>query len=173
MTPDGQQTCINIPVSGIPNGLNYDLGLTGVTLSLTNPDLSDVEISLISPSGNTYILIDNNDISGTILSNVTISSLGTPIDDAFPPYSGNYRPDTYGLKWCDINDNINVGDGVWQVCIDIPSWGDPGNLLLVELDFGYGGESNYVQQVAVNDVNDLNIPLICCLLYTSQSPRDR
>ena len=160
-TPDGSTTCVNIPVTGVAGALNYDYGLISMTLSLTNPDLSDVEVTLIDPAGNSHTVIGSYDLSGTTLSNVTISSTGTPIDDETGTYSGTYRPDTYGLNWCEINNNTSVGDGTWQVCVNVPSWGSAGAITLAELNFGVEAESIYGTNVATNSITDPSIPVIC------------
>ena len=137
--PDVKTTDVPIYVSGESGTLGGGAALTSVDLSLFHTWDSDLEISLISPAGQTVMLSNHNGYRGHNFGNpfncpveVTHFTDGAAVAiGAAPlPYIGSYRPDAPLTGF-----SAGSPNGVWTLRIIDGSGGDVGVLEYVKLNF--------------------------------------
>lgn len=156
----GADGCISVNVTGLSGALNHDLGLLSISFDITHPDVSDFDITLTSPSGTVYTLVQNYNMAGSNYTATVIDDMGSDITDASAPYTGNFRPSQFEDNLCAINNNVEVGDGTWTLCADNWSLGAAGTINSFELTFGSNAGSIYGTNVATDQIEP-STPFIC------------
>lgn len=131
---DEAETNFTLNVSGLSGNLDTsNFGLESVCINLTHTYLSDLDIRLISPSGQSVLLISAVGGGGDNFQNTCLNSdASTPISEGNPPFTGTFRPSgQMGL----LNNN-QPGNGTWTLKITDTFGGDAGNLLSWNITFG-------------------------------------
>lgn len=124
-------TCFPVNVTGIGN-INNVYGIASVCINITHTWDSDLEISLVSPSGTTIMLSNQNGGSGDNYTNTCFSATGTTtIANGFAPFTGTYLPDD-PLGTFNNGQNAN---GIWQLCIQDVFGGQVGTLNSFSITF--------------------------------------
>ncbi len=114
------EVCFPVSVNGIGNIDGKILGLESVSVDITFPLDSILEIYLKSPNGTDSIALSvRNNIKSKKQANFTntvfTNNTNNPIWTATPPFTGSFLPDgILGL----INDGRNA-DGQWNLCIKV------------------------------------------------------
>jgi subtilisin-like proprotein convertase family protein len=125
----------NLSVSGIsPSVMNGSYGLKQVCLDLTHPNLNEVMIQLISPSGQKIEVVNDVPQGGANYTNTCFDgSATTSINSGTAPFTGQYRPTGYiGM----LNDGSGA-NGNWQLQVKIWNFfGSAGTLNSWSLTFG-------------------------------------
>jgi subtilisin-like proprotein convertase family protein len=132
--PTGNDFVFTMPVSGLPSAMDASFGVTQVCVNLSHPDLTEIAIEIMSPSGKTVELVANNPSGGPDYLNTCFDgSAGSSITTGSAPYSGTFRPTGYmGI----LNNGTNP-NGNWKLLIKI--WnvaGIPGTLNSWSITFG-------------------------------------
>lgn len=122
-------------VSGLPKSkINNLYGLEKITLNITHPNVSDLEVHLVAPDGTDVILFNNVGGTGNNFTNTALKkTYTTPIAAGTAPFTGNYLPQgDMGL----FNNNQN-SSGTWNLRIrdNIPFF-NSGSVVSWELRFG-------------------------------------
>src|SRR5579884_1176015 len=105
-------------------GMSGAVTRVAVTLNVTHSFDSDLQMTLISPSGTRVLLVDQVGGSGQNFTNTTLDdSAHIVIDDGSPPFTGTYSPD-HPLSALD-GQNAN---GNWTLEVSDLSAGDSGTL---------------------------------------------
>lgn len=155
------QVCFNVNVTGLSSNLYSAFGLVNVTLNITHPYVSDLEIVLKSPTGVQTILSSNNGGAGANYTGTVFTmSAGTNITAGIAPFSGSYIPeDSYYPQ----NSGQN-GNGTWQLCITDEVGLDAGTLNSWSITFGTGATGS-TAPAANPPATDAacSAPLICNL----------
>jgi subtilisin-like proprotein convertase family protein len=114
ITNDGMPTYFLLPVSGLPAQLNGSFGVETVCINISHPDVKELFIYLVSPSGIKVELTDGNSCDGPDYSGTCfISSLSNSVTLASTPYSGSYKPIGYlGRFQNGMNPN-----GTWKLYV--------------------------------------------------------
>jgi subtilisin-like proprotein convertase family protein len=88
----GQETYFTLPVSGL-NNVDTLFGLEAITIDVTHPEVEELEISLISPSGVEVTLTGVYSCKGTnyVATTFKNGSAG-PITSVSAPYTGTFSP---------------------------------------------------------------------------------
>ena len=124
-------TQVVMPVAA-PNGLIIDLN---VAINITHPRISDLSISLTSPSGKTISLTGDLTAAGANMNTTFDDSAPTGIGSGTPPYTGIFRP-SQPLTTFESDDP----DGVWRLLIIDSALGPVGvarlNSWALDLTFG-------------------------------------
>lgn len=131
---DEAETNYTLNVSGLSGNLDTsNFGLETVCINLTHTYLSDLEIRLISPSGQSVLLISAVGGGGDNFQNTCLNThASTPINEGNAPFTGTFRPSgQMGL----LNNNQS-GNGTWTLKITDTFGGDAGNLLSWNITFG-------------------------------------
>ena len=135
-----------------------DLPITDINVSvdITHTYVEDLTLTLIAPSGEEVILIQNQGGSGNNFTNTVFDAeASTAIQSASPPFSGTFRP----LGDLSTLNNIS-GRGTWQLQVTDNAAQDVGTINNVQLTICFNG------QVSPNDDDDIfpnnedNCPLI-------------
>jgi subtilisin-like proprotein convertase family protein len=124
--PTGNDVVFTQAISGLPASMNGSFGITQLCINLSHPDLTEIAIELMSPSGKTVEMVANNPTGGPDYLNTCFDgSATTHITGGSSPYSGTFRPTGYmGL----LNNGANP-NGNWKLLVKI--WniaGIPGTL---------------------------------------------
>jgi subtilisin-like proprotein convertase family protein len=132
--PTGNDVVFTQIVSGLGPSMNSSFGITQLCLNLSHPDLTEVSIELVSPSGKSVEMVSNNPTGGPDYLNTCFDgSAGSSITAGTAPYTGSFRPTGYmGL----FNNGSNP-NGAWKLLIKI--WniaGVPGTLNSWSITFG-------------------------------------
>lgn len=132
--PDNNTTTLYpINVSGIANNINSSFGLTSVTLNISHAQVSDLTISLVSPTGTNVVLsLHNGGMNANYTNTIFSMNATVPIGLGTPPFTGTYIPDN---SLNGFNNNQNP-IGIWNLEIldDFPTVS--GTLLSASLFFG-------------------------------------
>lgn len=132
--PTGNDVVFTQFVSGIPGPMNASYGITQVCVNLSHPDLTEIAIELVSPSGKSVEMVANNPAGGPDYLNTCFDgTAGVSINSGTSPYTGTYRPTGY----MGIFNNGSSANGTWKLLIKI--WniaGIPGTLNSWSMTFG-------------------------------------
>lgn len=123
----GSNTYFYLTVSGIsPGNMDLNYGLKEICLDITHPNVSELTIQLVSPTGRIVELVMNNPVGGSNYTGTCFSGTATTsIQAGSPPFTGMFRPIGY---IGDIN-NGGPANGTWQLIIKAWNfWGSPGTL---------------------------------------------
>ena len=151
----GDNATVDIPLT--VSGLNTGILDVNVTLNITHPYASDLEIWLIAPDNTAILLVnrpqfetvheDGDDFINTVLDDQG----GSPIAGALAPFTGTFTPEEAlsGLNGKDPN-------GVWKLRIRDWRWEDVGELNSVSLFIRSGEEEPAVSgwRIFLDENND-------------------
>jgi subtilisin-like proprotein convertase family protein len=124
---DNQTTNFQTNVSGLPTSINQtSFGLERICVNLNHTWDADLTISIVSPDGNTSILVSGAGDSGDNFTNTCfVWDAPTSVYEAGPPFTGDLRPDeAYGA----LNNNQNP-NGVWKLRVTDSYGGDDGDVI--------------------------------------------
>jgi len=131
---DLQTVSDSVLVSGLPTVLNTG-DLSTVCININHTYVSDMSISLISPSGTVFDLSSGNGGSGDNYTNTCFDmSAAASIVGATAPFSGSYIPE--GAGGFDVFNSENP-NGYWKIQIYDAFNGDQGTLTNFALTFEY------------------------------------
>ncbi len=131
---DNAESSFIMNVAGLSANLDTtNFGLETVCINLTHTYLSDLEIRLISPSGQSVLLVSgvgggNDNFQNTCLN----TDAGTNIAEGSAPFTGTFRPSGQMGK---LNNNQS-GNGTWTLKITDLEDQDFGNLISWNITFG-------------------------------------
>lgn len=131
---DNNQTNFTQTVSGLTSNLDTNnFGLETVCININHSYVEDLEIRLVSPSGQSVLLIASVGGNGNNFTNTCLNvDAGVAIADGTAPFTGTFRPSgQMGM----LNNNQS-GNGVWTLKIADLANGDFGNLVSWKLTFG-------------------------------------
>lgn len=131
---DQAESDFTMNVSGLAANLDTSsFGLETVCINLTHTYDADLEIRLISPSGQSVLLISSVGGGGHNFQNTCLrTDAATAIAEGSPPFTGTFRPSgQMGL----LNNNQS-GNGTWTLKISDLYDGDAGDLISWNLTFG-------------------------------------
>lgn len=111
---DHQLTCLPIVVSGLSSSIDSSYGICSVCFTINHGSIGNLDISLVSPDGDTVKLVNNQGGTGTSYQGTCLSNAGiTPITNASSPFSNTYIPEN-SLNYFNSGRNPN---GTWYLCI--------------------------------------------------------
>jgi subtilisin-like proprotein convertase family protein len=121
----GNDVVFTLNVS-IPSAMNATWGLKQVNINFSQPDLTEVAIHLVSPSGRMVELIKDNPAGGPDYLNTTFDgAAATSICSGTSPYTGTYRPTGF-IGQFNNGENAN---GNWKLLIQIWNIASPPGIL--------------------------------------------
>lgn len=149
--PDVSTSDFTVNVSGLsPAALNNVHGLVQVCLDLNHTYVSDLNISLISPSGNIIVLVNHvggggQDFIGTCLNDASTNAIAM----GSAPFTGTYSPsENIGS----LNDGTN-GNGIWTLSIRDDAGADTGFLNNWSIHFDTGAPVPFM-------LSSSNLPIV-------------
>lgn len=119
-----------IPVSGLPNTINQSFGLSRVCFDVKHTDKTRLNLILVSPSGNSVILVEGQGSAGENFTGTCVGLDGVPFQAGVPPYTGTFLP-TGNLG------NFNSGidpNGTWML-IAFDNSPDTGHISFASITF--------------------------------------
>ena len=144
LIPDNEQQIeFPVTVSGLSaTTLNSTFGLKQVCLNITHSYDSDLNVSLVSPSGVVINLFSGVGGSGDNFTNTCLSQTATAsIVSGTPPFSGTFKPqETLG----NMNNGIQNPNGTWKLRILDTYPADQGTLLNFSIIFGTNAATPFV-----------------------------
>jgi|688.fasta_scaffold11626_9 subtilisin-like proprotein convertase family protein len=149
--PDVSTSDFNLNISTLsPSTLNASHGLKKVCLDINHTYVSDLNISLISPSGNVIVLIGNIGGGGqNFTSTCLVDASSDLIGAGTAPFTGIYKP-TEDLG--NINDGTS-GNGIWTLSIRDDAAADTGILFNWSLEFDTGATAPFL-------LTSSNLPIV-------------
>ena len=120
------QTCFAINVTGVGNINTTINGLASVCLTITHPNVDELEVLLKAPDGTVVPLtIQNGGTGNNYTSTCFTASAATSIKFATAPFTGTFLPEGYLGS---VNNGQNA-NGTWSLCIqDRRNSGNAGTL---------------------------------------------
>ena len=109
----------------ISGTIGVDFFIENVSIDITHTFTDDLEITLISPSGTSLILTDDNGGTGEDFTNTVFQDGGADITAASAPFTGTFEPE--GGTFASTFDGENV-NGLWTLNIVDDAGGDDGTL---------------------------------------------
>ena len=107
------QTCFTRNVTGV-GVINRTYGLASVCITITHPNVDELEIVLTAPDGTVVPLSIQNGGSGNNYTNTCFTATATtPIKFGTAPFNGSYLPEGYIGA---VNNGQNA-NGAWRLCI--------------------------------------------------------
>jgi len=156
--PDaGAELLIDLEVSGLPVTMNEFFGLETACLTITHTYISDLNITLISPTGVAVDLSSGNGGDSDFYTNTCFNqSAETSIIAGQSPYDGTFRPEG---SLAQINNGSNP-NGTWRLhLIDVAAQ-DEGDLLSWSISFGnapaipYSYSGGFLPIVSINTLGN-------------------
>jgi subtilisin-like proprotein convertase family protein len=135
ITDDGAINDFTLTIDDLPSEmLNADYGLVSVCLNISHSWISDLDIRLITPSGENIMLTSGQGGDTDYYYNTCFTNdASTHILNGVPPYNGNFLPFT---PLGNVN-NGQSGNGTWTIKIlDTYAYADGGDLVNWILTFG-------------------------------------
>jgi subtilisin-like proprotein convertase family protein len=172
-----QPSTFNITVNGInPSMLGTDFALKSVCVTINHNNVSDLQISLMSPSGIIVPLAvgvggTGNNFSGTCFSMTATN----PIANGTAPFNNTYVPQG---NLNDFNNNVELVNGVWKLRIQDISAGTSGTLSGWSMTFGSMPFSSSNLPIVVLNTNggtivdDPKIPVGMKIIYNGVGQRN-
>ncbi len=129
---DNEYHTLPIVVSGLPTVMDTTFGICNVCVNVVHTYTGDIDLILISPSGDSIFLANNqggggDDFAGTCFT----MSATTMIQQGTPPFIGNFLPE-YSIN------NFNNGsdpNGTWTLAIRDEAPADTGHFDNINLTF--------------------------------------
>jgi len=120
-----------IPVSGLPTVLNTSFGVSKVCFDISHSDKTNLTVLLVSPGGNSVILVEGQGSPGNNFSGTCVGMDGVPFQAGVPPFSGTFLP-TGNLS------NFNSGidpNGTWMLLTSDNVNPDTGSVRFASITF--------------------------------------
>jgi len=123
-----------VPTSLAGSILTKNFGVLTVCINLNHPNVSDLEVALISPDGTKVMLSYANGGDGNNYTNTCFSDkAGTPVNEGSAPFSGSYKPE----EMLGYVNNGQTGFGTWQLSVtDLNPWAHNGMFINWSITFG-------------------------------------
>lgn len=129
---DNQYYTLPIAVSGLPAVADTSFGLCTVCLNVTHTYVGDIDLILISPSGDSIFLANNQGGGGNNYSGTCFEMSATlPVTQGVAPFNGSFIPE-YSLN--NFNDGQNP-NGTWLLAVRDEAPADTGHFDNVSLTF--------------------------------------
>jgi len=172
-----QPSIFNLVVNGInPSTLGMDFALKTVCITINHNNVSDLQISLMSPSGTIVPLAGavggtGNNFSGTCFSMTATN----PIANGTAPFNNTYIPQG---NLNDFNNNVENVNGTWKLRVQDISAGTFGVLSSWSMTFGaMPFTSSNLPIVVLNTnggtiVDDPKIPVGMKIIYNGAGQRN-
>ena len=119
-----------IPVSGLPNSINQDFGLSKVCFDVMHSDKTNLTLILVAPNGNSVILVEGQGAAGENFIGTCLGLDGVPFQAGVPPYTGTFLP-TGSLS--NFNSGMNP-NGDWML-IAFDNSPDTGSIRFASISF--------------------------------------
>lgn len=105
---------ISLPVSGIIQPLNANFGLAKVCFSMLHPNVRDIQIQVVSPSGMAVNLFSGIGWDGDNFNNTCLGGQNLNlIANGSAPFTGNFRP----AQSLGHFNNGSTANGIWKLRI--------------------------------------------------------
>ena len=152
-----------VPTSLIGSILTKNFGVLTVCINLNHPNVSDLEVALISPDGTKVMLTYANGGNGNNYTNTCFNdNAGTPVKDGSAPFSGSYTPD----EMLGYVNNGQTAYGTWQLYVsDLNPWVNNGMFISWSITFGSDA-------TAPLEFTSSNLPIIIIDTEGQQIPDD-
>lgn len=128
---DNQTVSIPIVVSGAPTAINNNYGVAHICLNITHSYDADLVVKLVSPSGNTVVLIENIGGAGNDFIGTCLGMDGTAFTNAIPPYAGLFFP----VGDVSSFNNGQNPNGTWQLIVTDVASPDTGSVHIASIEF--------------------------------------
>lgn len=125
---------IFISVSGLPNSINNSYGIAHICMDISHSYKGSFYVKLVAPDGNFAVLFNEVGGSHGDLSGTCIGMDGTHMENATPPYTGIFHPETINGDISDLN-NGQDPNGTWLFIVQDQTNPDPGTIHSVSLGF--------------------------------------
>jgi subtilisin-like proprotein convertase family protein len=135
ITDNGQELYFPISVSGLSAPIDSVTGIEQVCINITHPNVSELYISLMSPSGTLVELTLGSSNSGADYLNTCFdNAAGNSITLASAPYTGTFKPVGFLGRF----NTGQTGNGTWNLIVKdgFPVNGNVGNVVSWSLQFG-------------------------------------
>jgi hypothetical protein len=119
-----------IPVSGLPNTIDFNFGISKVCFNATHTNKKSLTLILVSPSSNSVILVEGQGAGSESFTGTCVGMDGIPFQAGTPPYTGTFLP-TGNLS--NFNSGINP-NGDWML-IAFDNTPDTGSLTFASITF--------------------------------------
>lgn len=122
-----------LSVTGLPNTIDMNFGITGSCINLTHTYDADLTISVSSPAGTSVMLSNGNGGGGDNYTN-TCFDMGatTPIASGAAPFTGSFIPD----QSINAFNNGQDPNGTWTITITDNAGQDVGTFSSFSVTFG-------------------------------------
>lgn len=149
-------TIFNLNINGLnPTVLGNDFGLKSVCVTISHNNVSDLEVSLMSPSGTIVNLFSTvggtgNNFNGTCLSMTASNTIAS----GTAPFNNTYIPQG------DLNNfnNMQASNGIWKLRIKDNSPGFSGTLNSWSITFGALPFTSSDLPILLINTNNVTIP---------------
>ncbi|MFM7758624.1 MAG: proprotein convertase P-domain-containing protein, partial [Crocinitomicaceae bacterium] len=133
-TPNHTPTVIPIFVSGLPNSIGANYGVTTIRLDIQHPELNNLTLKLVAPDGTKVTLMHQIGNTDDDLINTCFDDVSSPIYYGSAPFTGSFRST---LPLGQVNNGQNP-NGLWYLWIydDLPNAGSEGTFLDATITFG-------------------------------------
>lgn len=121
---------LHIPVSGLPNSIDQNFGISKVCFEIRHSDKTQLNLILVAPNGNSIILVEGQGSAGENFIGTCVAMDGVPWQAGTPPYSGTFLP-TGNLS--NFNSGINP-NGDWLL-VTFDNSPDTGSLRFASIAF--------------------------------------
>jgi len=127
-------TVVAISVSGLPNSIDANFGLSSVCLNIQHPELNNLTLKLVAPDGTKVTLMHQIGNTDDNLSATCFDETSSPVYYGSAPYTGSFRST---LPLGQVNNGQNP-NGFWHLWIydDVPTAGTEGTFLSATITFG-------------------------------------
>lgn len=83
---------IVIPVSGLPDSINNNFGISTACFSIYHPSKTNLLIMLVAPDGHSVLLMEGHGVVGENFIGTCLGMDGIPFELGTPPFTGNFLP---------------------------------------------------------------------------------
>ncbi len=131
---DGSSITFEMSVSGLPDVIDPSFGLETVCFNINHTWTSDLDITLISPDGSSFVLVTGVGWGEVNFENTCLNDYADQfISEGFGPYTGVWKP-TGDMGVVNNGQNPN---GIWKLLIyDTYAFADIGELIDWTITFG-------------------------------------
>ncbi|TND09481.1 MAG: Spore coat protein CotH [Bacteroidetes bacterium] len=129
---DNQVVCVPVTVTGLATSIDTGFGLCQVCINITHTYIGDLDVYLVSPSGDSIMLSNNQGGGGDNYTGTCFRmDAPTAVTAGTAPYTGNYVPENSLNLFNDGQDP----NGTWTLCVRDEAPADTGIVNSVSLNF--------------------------------------